>query len=127
MQFVVENVAFDCPDPYELAQFWSQVTGEPLEEEDQPGDPEAAIVLPNGMALFFQQVPEPKIVKNRVHICLRPEGKREAEVERLMGLGATLIDDKRNPDGTGWVVLADPAGNEFCVLRGTAERAVKEA
>jgi hypothetical protein len=47
---------------------------------------------------------------------------RDEEVERLLGLGAGFVADHRHPDGTGWVVLADPAGNEFCVLRGKAER-----
>jgi hypothetical protein len=48
---------------------------------------------------------------------------RDEEAARLLGLGATLVDDQRRPDGTGWVVLGDPEGNEFCVERSTAERA----
>jgi predicted enzyme related to lactoylglutathione lyase len=62
-------------------------------------------------------------VKNRLHLCLQPDIPRDEEVERLLGLGATLFDDRRNPDGTGWAVLTDPEGNEFCVLRSAAERA----
>ena len=123
MVSVVQNVAIDCADPYRLARFWSAVTGRPLNPEDQPGDPEAQVMLPEGPVLHFNQVPEPKTVKNRVHLCLRPTTSREAEVERLLGLGATLVADRRKPDGTGWVVLADPEGNEFCVLRGDADRA----
>jgi predicted enzyme related to lactoylglutathione lyase len=80
-------------------------------------------MLPGGPVLFFNQVPEPKTVKNRLHLCLRPETTREEEVERLTDLGATHVADHRGPEGTGWVVLADPEGNEFCVLRGDAERA----
>jgi hypothetical protein len=68
-------------------------------------------------------VPKGKTVKNRLHVCLRPQGHRDAEVQRLIGLGATLVDDRRRPDGLGWAVLADPEGNEFCVLRGEADRA----
>lgn len=119
----VFNIAFDCADAYALARFWSRVTGLPLHEEDFPGDPEASIPMPNGVNLHFNQVPEPKTVKNRVHICLRPDGTRDLEVDRLVGEGAALVEDHRNPDGTGWAVLTDPEGNEFCVLRGVAERA----
>jgi hypothetical protein len=56
----VRNITFDCPDAYELAQFWSLVTGHPLSDDDNPGDPEASIPLPGGPALVFCGVPEPK-------------------------------------------------------------------
>ena len=117
------NVSFDCADPYRLAQFWSAVTGHPVGPDDHPGDPEVAVLTPDGPMLFFDRVPEPKTVKNRVHVCLQPDVARDVEVERLLGLGATLVTDRRNDDGTGWAVLADPEGNEFCVLRSAAERA----
>jgi predicted enzyme related to lactoylglutathione lyase len=117
----VLNIAFDCDDPYQLARFWSEVTGCPLSAEDQPGDPEASVRLRNGTNLWFNVVPEPKTVKNRVHVCLQPDVLREAEVERLLGCGATMVADRRQPDGSGWAVLADPEGNEFCVLRSVAE------
>lgn len=123
MVSVVQNVAIDCTDAYELARFWSEVTGRPPHPEDRPGAPETQVTLENGLVLYFQQVPEPKKVKNRLHLCLRPESTREQEVERLTSLGATLVADHRNPDGTGWAILADPEGNEFCVLRSAAERA----
>jgi predicted enzyme related to lactoylglutathione lyase len=122
MTATVQNIAFDCSDPYALAQFWSQVTGQPLADDDNPGDPEASVAQPGGPTLWFNAVPEPKTVKNRVHVCLRPESLRDDEVERLVGIGATLVDDQRRPDGTGWAVLADPEGNEFCVLRSAQER-----
>ncbi|GHH28703.1 hypothetical protein GCM10017774_03330 [Lentzea cavernae] len=80
------------------------------------------MLLAEGPVLFFNQVPEPKTVKNRLHLCLRPDTTRDEEVERLLGLGATLVGDHRNPDGTGWAILADPEGNEFCVLRSESER-----
>ena len=121
----VLNVAFDCADAYALASFWSKVVQAPLADDDFPGDPEASIALPTGLHLFFQTVPESKTVKNRVHICLRPDVRRDEEVERVLALGATIVDDRRDPppgeDG-GWVVFADPEGNEFCVLRSPTER-----
>ncbi|MET9918748.1 VOC family protein [Streptomyces sp. NPDC006435] len=120
---VIQNVAIDCTDAYQLALFWSRALGSPLHPEAEPGTPETAVMLPQGPLLHFNQVPEPKTAKNRIHLCLRPETSREEEVERLLGLGATLVADRREPDGTGWAVLADPEGNEFCVLRSAAERA----
>ena len=74
--------------------------------------------------MLFIEVPEPKTVKNRLHLDLVPVDRpRDAEVARLTALGAILVTDHRRPDGTGWVTLADPEGNEFCVLRSAAERA----
>ena len=118
----VLNVSVDCADPYKLLQFWTEVTGKPIPEEDQPGDDEVGFQLNDSTALLFLRVPEPKTVKNRLHLCLQPDIPRDEEVTRLIGLGATLVNDLRNADGTGWAVLADPEGNEFCVLRSAAER-----
>jgi predicted enzyme related to lactoylglutathione lyase len=121
---IIRNVVIDCANPYELAQFWSQILGRPLGEDDNPGDDEVILVMPEGHpTLLFAQVPEPKTVKNRLHLCLTPEVARDTEVERVLGLGGTIVNDLRDPDGTGWVVFADPEGNEFCVLRSEAERA----
>ncbi len=117
------NVAFDCTDPYRLALFWSEVTGCSVSEDDHPGDPEASVPLTNGTRLWFNQVPEAKVVKNRLHVCLQPDTLRDEEVERLMAAGATMVADRRKDDGTGWAVMADPEGNEFCVLRSAAEHA----
>ncbi|MFC8825949.1 VOC family protein [Streptomyces sp. NPDC057137] len=123
MVSVLQNVAIDCADAYALARFWSEVTGSPLHPEDGPGAEETAVMLPTGPILYFNQVPESKSVKNRIHLCLRPETSREEEVDRLLGLGATLVADLREADGAGWAVLADPEGNEFCVLRSESDRA----
>ncbi len=123
MTSVLQNVAVDCANAYELARFWSEVTGRPLHPEDRPGDKETQVMLPEGPVLFFNEVAEPKASKNRLHLCLRPETSREAEVERLLGLGAAWVVDRREPDGSGWAVLADPEGNEFCVLRSESDRA----
>jgi hypothetical protein len=70
----------------------------------------------------FITVPDDKITKNRLHLDLRPaDGTRDVELDRLLELGATQLDDRRTADGRGWVVLADPEGNEFCILRSRAE------
>ncbi|MET8835324.1 VOC family protein [Micromonospora sp. NPDC004540] len=127
MGTVIRNVAFDCADPYELARFWSRVFDCPVDPDSEPDDEEVAIEPPDGPTLYFQRVPEPKTVKNRVHICLQPDVPRDLEVERVQALGAAVVADRRDPDGSGWVVLADPEGNEFCVLRSDAERAAGQA
>ncbi|MFJ6482343.1 MULTISPECIES: VOC family protein [unclassified Streptomyces] len=123
MVSVVQNVAIDCSDAYELALFWSEVTGCPVYPQSKPGDQETLVMLAEGPVLYFNQVPEAKTVKNRIHLCLNPTTSREEEVERLLKLGATLVIDRREPDGTGWAVLADPEGNEFCVLRSESDHA----
>jgi predicted enzyme related to lactoylglutathione lyase len=123
MVSVVQNVAIDCADAYELARFWSEVTGRPVHPESRPGDHETQVMLAEGPVLHFNQVPEPKTLKNRIHLCLRPETSRDQEVERLLGIGAAFVGDHRDPDGSGWAVLADPEGNEFCVLRSESDRA----
>ena len=75
------------------------------------------------LVVALQQVPEAKTLKNRLHLDLQPDTTRDQEVDRLTGLGAKVFDDQRRADGTGWVVLTDPAGNEFCVERSAAEKA----
>jgi predicted enzyme related to lactoylglutathione lyase len=124
MTSVVRHVTFDVAapqEPYLIAQFWSEVVGRPVSPDDKPDDDE--VLVEGEPGLLFIRVPEAKTVKNRVHVDLQPDMTRDREVERLVRLGAQLVDDQRRPDGTGWVVLADPAGNEFCVERSPAERA----
>ncbi|GAA3351545.1 VOC family protein [Amorphoplanes nipponensis] len=128
MVSLIRNVSFDCADPYALALFWGEVVGHPVHPECAPGDAEVIIEPPGGPRLFFQAVPEPKQAKNRVHVCLEPGDRdRDAEVDRLLGLGASLLADHRTPAGDGWAVLLDPAGNEFCVTRSAAERVTGES
>ncbi|KDQ68878.1 VOC family protein [Streptomyces halstedii] len=80
---------------------------------DDPHDPRSGTGL--GRRLLFQQVVEPKTVKNRLHIDVHTEpGQREEEVARLVGLGASVLDTIEEPGGS-WQVLLDPEGNEFCV------------
>ncbi|GAB7075881.1 VOC family protein [Streptomyces sp. JCM 18897] len=118
----VRHITLDSHAPYAQAQFWAQVLGGNVSDEDFPGDPEA-LVHAGGAALLFVTVPETKTLKNRVHLDLQPEDRtRDEEVTRLLGLGARLVDDRRRPDGRGFAVLADPEGNEFCVEPSAAER-----
>jgi predicted enzyme related to lactoylglutathione lyase len=121
----IRHITIDCTgDPYYLARFWNTVLGWPLSDDDKPGDPEALLTDPDGTAgLLFIQVPEGKTVKNRIHFDLQPPvGRtRDEEVERVLGLGARMLDDRRGPCGRGWVVFADPEGNEFCVETSMAE------
>jgi len=93
------------------------------DDPNEPGHEECMIFSTDGRTrLLFIEVPEGKQVKNRIHFDLRPpDATREEEVSRLIGLGATEVADHRRSDGSGWVTLADPEGNEFCVLRGDSQ------
>ena len=98
-----------------------------LEDDvNEPGHEECMIEDPETRhQLLFIEVPDTKQGKNRLHLDLRPRvGTQADEVARVLGLGATEVADHRGKygDGTGWVVLADPEGNEFCILRSPAER-----
>jgi predicted enzyme related to lactoylglutathione lyase len=119
---IIRTITVDCADVRVVGRFWEFMLGWPLEVD--PDGSDAFLTNPRGLPnLLFQRVPEPKRVKNRVHLDLGPtERTRDQEVEHLMKAGATVVGDHRNPDGTGWVVMADPEGNEFCVERSDAER-----
>ena len=121
---ILRHVTVDSSEPYELARFWSAVTGWPLGGDDKPGDDEVLVDAPAPVpGLLFIRVPEAKSVKNRLHIDWMPDERtRDEEVERLTALGAKLFEDHRTPDGLGWVTMQDPEGNEFCVERSTLER-----
>lgn len=123
----VRHITFDCADPSALTAFWSEVVGwrEDPADPNLPGDTEWLLRDPTGGPdLMFIKVPEGKIVKNRVHLDLAPTDRtRDEEVEHLLCHGATQVADHRRPDGSGWVLMADPEGNEFCVERSDGERA----
>jgi|GEM_PF-218495 len=125
----IKSITFDCTDPYRLAQFWSQLTGftEDPDNRNAPDDQEAVLLSPDGQpALLFIAVPEQKHAKNRLHLDLVPiDRRRDDEVDRLPGLGGRVVDDRRRPDGSGWVVCADPEGNEFCIERSDVERTAR--
>jgi catechol 2,3-dioxygenase-like lactoylglutathione lyase family enzyme len=124
-QLEIHEITFDARDPHALAVFW----GAMLEREVRPGDmPQDDSVLvvpaPGQPGLLFLRVPEGKTAKNRIHFDVWPTStKRDEQVERAIGLGAVVLDDRRREDGTGWVVFADPEGNEFCLGRSATERA----
>ncbi len=117
MTLRIDCLTIDCSDPSRLARFWSQALGWTIDFEDGT---EVAITPPASQDghttdLLFLRVPDTKRVKNRLHLDLRPDD-RDAEVARLESLGAKRADIGQNGDET-WVVMADPEGNEFCVLR----------
>ncbi|MCX4802988.1 VOC family protein [Streptomyces sp. NPDC058682] len=122
----VRHITFDALDPYRVAEFWSAVTGFTMHPDDVEGDDEVMLEpgQPGVPGLLFIRVPDGKSVKNRVHLDIQPPtGTRDETVERLIALGAKLVDDRRAADGVaGWVVLADPEGNELCIERSAGER-----
>jgi hypothetical protein len=135
------QIAFDCADPGALAAFWAEalpgyaVQSPPPGFDSWPaflaaqGVPESewntrSALVGDGPRLFFQQVPEPKTVKNRVHLDLHAGGgpsvpvdeqraSVRAAVARLQRLGATFVEE-REEMGVVWAVMTDPEGNEFC-------------
>lgn len=118
MLSAILNVTFDCHNPQVVSTFWGAVTGYSTEEVTTPGNDYWVANPPDGKLprLVFVSVPENKVVKNRVHLDLMPvERDQQAELTRLLGLGATVVDDRRTLRPGGWVVLADPEGNEFCL------------
>ena len=124
----ISHTTIDCQDAYALSEWWKRVIGyaDVPDDPNAPGHVECMILDPaSGHRLLFIEVPETRSVKNRLHFDLVPtDATRDEEVERVRGLGAEQLVDLRRPDGTGWVVLADPEGNEFCILRSDAERSV---
>lgn len=118
MALRIQCLDIDAANPSAQAEFWKEVLGwrithddgeevviEPLEGSAEDG------VVPD---ILFMRVPEGKVVKNRLHLDLRPE-EQSREIARLEALGATRIDVGQREDAS-WVVMADPEGNEFCVL-----------
>lgn len=122
----VSHTTIDCRDAYALSEWWKPVLG----YTDLPGDPnepgheECMIVDPvSGHRLLFIEVGDLHTTEGRLHLDLAPtDRRRDDEIERVLGLGATQVADRRNPDGTGWMVLADPEGNRFCIVRSDEER-----
>jgi hypothetical protein len=106
------HLTFDCADSARLAGFWSQALRRPV--DDGAGEFLATIGAADpGPTWMFLKVAEPKTVKNRCHLDLTADD-REAEVKRLVTLGATHRSD-HDEYGHRWTVLQDPDGNEFCV------------
>jgi catechol 2,3-dioxygenase-like lactoylglutathione lyase family enzyme len=125
MASTLRNITLDCVDAKALAAFWAAALGWNVYFDDDPEVLVAESFPPVGRpTMLFIPVPEPRTVKNRMHIDIEPSDRtRDEEVARLIELGATLVEDHRTEDGSGWVWLADPEGNDFCVERSAAERA----
>jgi hypothetical protein len=104
------SVVVDCSDPARLGRWWAEVLGYKITFESVD---EVVIAGDGHPGLVFVPVPETKTAKNRLHIDLNPDDQ-DAEVERLLDMGARHIDVGQGKQP--WVVLADPEGNEFCVL-----------
>jgi catechol 2,3-dioxygenase-like lactoylglutathione lyase family enzyme len=108
------QVAVSARDTSTLASFWCDVLGWQELERDDLGY--VSIGPPDGgPGIDVLPVPEAKSGKNRLHLDLRADGDRDAELARLLALGARRVDIGQAPD-VSWTVLADPEGNEFCLL-----------
>lgn len=120
MTLRIDCLTIDCSAPQVLADFWSQALGWHKVFADEyeiaiSASGDGLSLVPD---LLFLRVPDAKRVKNRLHLDLRPDD-RDAEVARLESLGASRVEIGQQGDES-WVVLADPEGNEFCVLRAQA-------
>lgn len=119
MSSTLWNITLDCTDAARVATFWSQVTGWPVTPAEAG---EYAVRPPGGgrPVLYFTTVPEPRRGKNRMHLDVMPADRdQDAELARLVSLGASVLSDQR-PE-YGWVVMADPEGNEFDLEPGPPE------
>ncbi|MFN2607454.1 MAG: VOC family protein [Acidimicrobiales bacterium] len=118
MGSVLREVVVDCQDPAALASFWARVLGWPLTEHGSGYwwlSSTGEVTAPAPLLVFVPGAP-PKGAKNRLHIDVNPSGCDQAEeLDRLLALGARRVDVGQGDD-VPWVVLADPEGNEFCLL-----------
>ena len=117
----IQCLTIDCHNPKLLGEFWGEVLGWQVTHESEfevVVEPPAGSPLQNvAPDILFLKVPDKKIVKNRLHLDLRPDN-RDAEVARIKKLGAVEVEIGQSQDpNVTWVVLADPEGNEFCVLQ----------
>ena len=113
------SLAIDCNDPERLAAFWSAVLEWGIVSRDEDGAVQIAPADRSGWRLSFELVPGTKTGKNRLHLDLSPSDQAK-ELDRLLELGATRADIGQGD--VPWIVLADPEGNEFCLLRAPAHR-----
>ena len=130
MTALLSHTTIDCTNAYQLSEWWKKVLGyvDLPDDPNNPGDEECPILHPeNGQQLLFIEVPGFDVATpKRIHFDLRPtEATRDEELRTLLELGATQVADHRgiHGPGTGWVVLADPEGNQFCILRAEHEYA----
>ncbi|WP_340536681.1 VOC family protein [Nocardioides sp. GXZ039] len=132
MTSFISHTTIDCRNAYELSEWWKQVLGyvDLAGDPNEPGHEECLILDPDtGHRLLFIEVEADAATElpgKRIHFDVVPrEGTRDEEIARILALGATEVADHRGKygPGTGWVTLADPEGNQLCVLRSEAERA----
>ncbi len=115
------NVTFDCINVERTSEFWAAVLGWPITFVDSPGNPYFLVAERDDSypRFVFVAASESKLAKNRVHPDIATIGNDDvaydAELARIIGLGATVLDDRRQKVPGGWVVLQDPEGNEFCL------------
>jgi predicted enzyme related to lactoylglutathione lyase len=107
-----EQTNVDARDPASLGRWWAEALGWAVVNDD-PSEFEIRPAVDRLPGLLFVAVPERKTVKNRLHLDFRPDDQ-DREVERMLGLGASRVDVGQGEQS--WVVLADPEGNEFCIL-----------
>jgi catechol 2,3-dioxygenase-like lactoylglutathione lyase family enzyme len=120
MPVTVSEIVIDCHDPEHLARFWCEVLGWHIVGHEDDGSVEIGDPSQSPLTILFEPVPEPKVAKNRLHLDVRPVGaSQQDELDRLHALGATDVDVGQGEQT--WVVLADPEGNEFCLLRGESQ------
>ena len=127
MTLALSHTSVNSLDAHAQSVWWGQVLGyhEDPDDPDEPGDEECMIASPaEDHFILFIEVPDAKpTARNRLHFDLRPvDRSRDEEKDHVVGLGATVLEECRTPDGRGRWVLADPEGNEFCILRSDAER-----
>lgn len=119
------ELVIDCHDHDLVGRFWADVLGyEVVDRADGPTEWYVELAGPpgSGPTLLFARGPDEKVGKNRLHIDVNAtDREQEAEVERILALGATRVDIGQGDQP--WVVLADPEGNEFCVLRSRVDPA----
>lgn len=116
MPSVIKSVSFDAADALALAGFWAAVLGSDVDEDSTQARAYLEAAGWGGPNIWFNQVPEPKTAKNRMHFDLRAPGTVEEEVARLERLGATVLC--RHAHNTE---MADPEGNVFCVEPGPVQ------
>lgn len=127
MTSFIAHTTVDCRNAYVLSEWWKGLLGYVDIEGDpnEPGHEECLIRDPEtGHRILFIEVPDAVLPAKRIHFDVRPrEGTRDEEVARVIAMGAHQVGDQRGRygPGTGWVVLADPEGNEFCILRSLDE------
>jgi predicted enzyme related to lactoylglutathione lyase len=113
----LRDICFDCADQYRVGRFWAEVLGYRLHAnaDEAPDHPVALAPPDGGLRIWFNPVPESKVAKNRVHIDINMPD--DVEMDRLLGLGAHVLEEIRDEDGTlWWTIMADPEGNEFCAF-----------